>query len=148
MIQFPPMRWVTTTLHPSAAAPAPLSDFKTCCGPPVYKFDQPWTTWCDNESNQSAAMTHSDCQKSFSLAAPIILRDSTSQVKERNARSDSCGCVSVSDTSENWFLSQVIKTTLKAHHCENNTGQFVRFMSHIDLTPQIIYKAETSQKHC
>lgn len=54
------------------------------------------------------------CDSHSSLAAPIILRDSTSQLKERNAQSNSCGSVSV--TSENWFLSQVIKPTLKAQH--------------------------------
>lgn len=33
----------TKALHPSAAAPAPLSNYWTHCGPPVTRFAQPWT---------------------------------------------------------------------------------------------------------
>lgn len=45
----PPMRWLTETLHPSAATPAPpLSNFTTPCGPTSQTFCPPlslrWTT--------------------------------------------------------------------------------------------------------
>lgn len=40
-----------------------------------------------DESNQSASVTHSDCQVHLSLAAPIILRDSASQVNREESLS-------------------------------------------------------------
>lgn len=36
-ILFPPMRWGTNTLHPSAPGPVPMSHCRTHCGPPVIR---------------------------------------------------------------------------------------------------------------
>lgn len=42
---FPPTRWITKPLHPSAAAPTPVSNFSTHCGPPVKEFVHHWSNW-------------------------------------------------------------------------------------------------------
>lgn len=52
-IQFPPMRRVTKTLHPSAAAPAPLSNFRSLCGPTSQRFAHPRTERSLNLSRRS-----------------------------------------------------------------------------------------------
>ena len=44
MCIFPPMRWGTKALHPSAPGPALLSNVRTHCGPRIKKFAHPCST--------------------------------------------------------------------------------------------------------
>lgn len=64
-IYFPPKRLVNKTLHASCPSPAPMSNFRTQCGPPVRKFFHP--CFREKSCHSSAAAVTSVFKCSFSF---------------------------------------------------------------------------------